>query len=174
MGPCCDFARVRVKDGRTNTHRAVGLSSSSSNRGEEESSCARERTVLPCLFKTMTHLAEWLSEINHKVSMLVTQSSPTLCDSLDYSLPGSSVCGILQARILEWISILFSRGSSWPRDQTKVSCIAGRFFTVWAMHLSLPHCISYNLYFSTIELSHQESPNHKVLFPGYFLQAYSA
>ena len=132
MGPCCDFARVRVKDGRTNTHRAVGLSSSSSNRGEEESSCARERTVLPCLFKTMTHLAEWLSEINHKVSMLVTQSSPTLCDSLDYSLPGSSVCGILQARILEWISILFSRGSSWPRDQTKVSCIAGGFFTVWA------------------------------------------
>ena len=58
MGPCCDFACVRVKDGRTSTHRAVGLSSSSSNRGEEESSRARERTVLPCLFKTMTHVAE--------------------------------------------------------------------------------------------------------------------
>ena len=57
---------------------------------EEASSRARERTVFPCLFKTMTHLAEWLSEINHKVNMSVTQSSPTLCDSLDYSPPGSS------------------------------------------------------------------------------------
>ena len=49
-----------------------------------------------------------------------------------YSLPGSSVRGILQARILEWESIPFSRGSSWPRDQTQVSCIVGRFFSVWA------------------------------------------
>ena len=175
MGPCCDFAWVRVKDGRTSTQSfrgapspALGLSSSSSNTWEEESSCARERTVLPCLFKMMTRLAEWLSEINHKVNMLVTQSSPTLCNSLDYIPPGSFVCGILQARILEWISIPFSRGSSWPRGQTKVSCIAGRFLTVWAMHLSLPHRISYNLYFSTTELSHQESPNHEVLFQGIF------
>ena len=49
------------------------------------------------------------------------------------SQPGSSVCGILQARILEWVAIPFSKGSSWPRDQTWVSCIAGRFFTVWAI-----------------------------------------
>ena len=42
------------------------------------------------------------------------------------------VHGILQARILKWISILFSRGSSWPRDQTWISCMAGRFFTIWA------------------------------------------
>ena len=48
------------------------------------------------------------------------------------SLPGSSVRGILQARILEWVAIPFSWGSSQPRDQTQVSCIAGRFFTVWA------------------------------------------
>ena len=47
-----------------------------------------------------------------------------------YSPPGSSVHGILQARILEWVAIPFSRGSSQPRDQTWVSCIAGRFFTV--------------------------------------------
>ena len=46
--------------------------------------------------------------------------------------PGSSVHGILQARILEWVAIPFSGGSSWSRDQTRVSCIAGRFFTVWA------------------------------------------
>ena len=54
---------------------------------------------------------------------------PTLCDSMDSSLPGSSVHGIVQARILEWVTISFSRGSSWPRGQTQVSCIAGRFFT---------------------------------------------
>ena len=49
-----------------------------------------------------------------------------------HSLPGSSVHGILQARILEWVEIPFSRGSSWLMDGTGVSCIAGRFFTIWA------------------------------------------
>ena len=48
---------------------------------------------------------------------------------MDCSLPGSSVHGILQARILEWVAIPFSRGSSQPRDRTQVSCIAGEFFT---------------------------------------------
>ena len=61
--------------------------------------------------------------------VIVTQLCPTLCNSMDCSLPSSSVHGILQARILECVAILFSRGSSWPRDQTGVSCIAGRFFT---------------------------------------------
>ena len=56
----------------------------------------------------------------------------TLCDAMDYSPPGSSVHGILQARILEWIAIHFSRESSWPRDQTWVSYITGKFFTIWA------------------------------------------
>ena len=53
----------------------------------------------------------------------VTQSCPTLCDSTDYT-----VHGILQAIILEWVAIPFSRGSSQPRDQTQVSCTAGGFF----------------------------------------------
>ena len=48
------------------------------------------------------------------------------------SLPGSSVHGILQAGILEWVAISFSRGSSQPRNWTQVSCITGRLFTVWA------------------------------------------
>ena len=65
------------------------------------------------------------------LKVLVAQSCPTLCDPMDCSPPGSSVHGILQARILEWVAIPFSRGSSWPRDQTWVSCTAGRFFTVW-------------------------------------------
>ena len=55
-----------------------------------------------------------------------------LCDPMDCSPPGSSIHGILKARVLEWIAISFSRGSSWPRDPTRVSCIAGRHFTVWA------------------------------------------
>ena len=54
----------------------------------------------------------------------------TLCDSKNCSPPGSSVHGILQARILELVAISFSKGSSPPRDQTQVSCIAGGFFTV--------------------------------------------
>ena len=48
------------------------------------------------------------------------------------SSPGSCVYGILQARILQWVAIPFFRASSWPRNQTWVSCIAGRFFAIWA------------------------------------------
>ena len=66
------------------------------------------------------------------VCMLIAQSYPTLCDPMDCSLLGSSVHGILQARILEWVGIPFSWGSSQPRDWNQVSCIEGRFFTVWA------------------------------------------
>ena len=55
-----------------------------------------------------------------KVKVLVTQSCPTLCNHMDCSPPGSSAYEILYARILEWIAIPFSRGSSWPRDQTWV------------------------------------------------------
>ena len=64
------------------------------------------------------------------VCALVAQLCPTLCDPMDCSLPGSSVHGILQARILDWVGIPFSRESSQPRDRTQVSCIADRFFTV--------------------------------------------
>ena len=62
----------------------------------------------------------------------VAQSCPTLCDPMDCRLSGSSDHGILQARILEWVAIPFSKGSSWPRDWTQVSHIVGRCFTLWA------------------------------------------
>ena len=62
----------------------------------------------------------------------VAQLCLTLCDPIDYSLPGSSAHGIFQARILEWVAISFSRGSSPPGDRTQVSSIAGRRFTIWA------------------------------------------
>ena len=58
-----------------------------------------------------------------------TQSCPTLGDPMDCSLQGSSVHGIFQARVLEWVAISFSRGSSKARDRTEVSCIANRWFT---------------------------------------------
>ena len=67
-----------------------------------------------------------------KVKVLVAQSYLTLFDPMDCSLPGSSVHGICQARILECVAIPFSRGSSWPWNQTQVSYLAGRFFTIWA------------------------------------------
>ena len=64
--------------------------------------------------------------------MLVAQLWLTLWDAMKGSPPGLSVCEISQARIVEWVAIPFPRGSSWPRDQTQVSCIAGRLFTISA------------------------------------------
>ena len=64
--------------------------------------------------------------------ILVAQSCPTLRNPMDYSPPGSPVHGILQARILKWVAIPFSKASFWPRDWTWFSCVAGRFFTFWA------------------------------------------
>ena len=69
-----------------------------------------------------------LENFDHYFSSMwseVAQSCPTLCNPIDCSPPGSSVHGIFQAGILEWVAIPFSRGSSWPRDQTQ-------FFTIWA------------------------------------------
>ena len=65
------------------------------------------------------------------VLILLAQSCLTLCNPTDCSLPGSSIHGIFQARILEWVAVSFSMGSSQPRDWTQVSHIAGWFFTVW-------------------------------------------
>ena len=79
-------------------------------------------------FYTHTHIYIWQNKKSE-----VAQSCPTIWDPIHCSLPGSSVHGIFQARILEWIAIFFSRGSSWPRNQTQVSCVAGRFFIDWAM-----------------------------------------
>ena len=68
--------------------------------------------------------------VTEKSESEVAQLCPTLCDPMDCSLPGSSVHGVSQAIVLEWIAISFSRGSSQPRDQTQVSRIADRRFTV--------------------------------------------
>ena len=78
---------------------------------------------------TWEALSEWLGEVKWSE---VAQSCPTLCNPVNCSLPGSSVHRIFQARVLEWVAISFSRGSSQPRDQTRVSRTAGRRFTIWA------------------------------------------
>ena len=104
--------------------------------------------VIHGVSKSRTWLSNW-TELNHFLYIIiflqdmilrkgkeseseVAQLCLTLCDPMDCSLPGSSIHGILQARILEWVAISFSSGSSWPRDRTQVSRIAGRCFNLWA------------------------------------------
>ena len=105
-------------------------------------SCAEGHTALhgPRLrkgYSPFPTVANMLKEGSFKhlkkpsVCVLVAQSCPTLCNPMDYSPPDSSVHGILQARILEWVAILFFKESLWPMDRTLVSCIAGGFFTIW-------------------------------------------
>ena len=81
------------------------------------------------IWATWEALSEWLGEVKWSE---VAQSCPTLCNPVNCSLPGSSVHRIFQARVLEWVVLSFSRGSSQPRDQTWVPHIAGRRFTIWA------------------------------------------
>ena len=76
-----------------------------------------------CVYIYMYVYLYWNASAVSEWKLLLCQ---TPCDPMDYT-----VHGILQARILEWVDFPFSRGSSWPRDRTWVSCIAGRFFTLW-------------------------------------------
>ena len=78
-------------------------------------------------WKTKRHIYQVEIDI-----LLIAQLCPILRRPMDCNPTGSSVHGILQARILEWGAIPFTRESSWPRDRTQVSCTAGRFFTIWA------------------------------------------
>ena len=98
------------------------------------SSQARDRTRDSCVSRIdrriLYHWTTW--EAPFTLWSEVAQSCLTLCNPMGYSLPGFSVHGILQARILEWVVISFSRRSSRPRDWTQVSCIVGRRFTFWA------------------------------------------
>ena len=82
--------------------------------------------------KKWSGLYEGILSTERKKESEVSQSCLTLCNSIVCSLPGSSVHGIFQARILEWVAISFSRASSQPRDRTQVSYIAGRHLTIWA------------------------------------------
>ena len=103
------------------------------------------RVLGHCILESLESSNRWLKH-TVKVKVLVSQSCPTLCDPMDCIRPGSSGHRILQARILEWVAIPFFRVSSRSRDQTQVSCITGRFFTIWATrHLLSVHDV---LFFS--------------------------
>ena len=89
------------------------------------------------MYNQITLLNTWnqhniVNQLWKKVKVLVAQLCLTLCDPVGCSPLGSSVHSIHQARILEWVAIPFSRRASRQRDQTQVSCTAGRFFTFWA------------------------------------------
>ena len=73
----------------------------------------------------------------------VLQLSPTLFDPMSYSLPGSSIHGVFQASVLEWVDISFSRGSSQPRGQAQVARIVGRCFAVWSTREAPWYCIGF-------------------------------
>ena len=87
--------------------------------------------VHPCISKAWHSVWQTVSK-HYKKCKLLTQLCLILCYPIDYSPPDSSVYGILQARILGWVAIPFSKVSSQPRNWTQVFCIAGRFFTIWA------------------------------------------
>ena len=90
------------------------------------------RLVIAFLPRDKYLLISWLQSPSAEIlsESEFTQSCPTLCVPMDCSLPGSSIHGIFQARILEWVAISFSRRSSRPRDGTQVSRIVGRLFTI--------------------------------------------
>ena len=101
------------------------------------------------MFTFHTVLWEWISKVwSESVSHSVISDS---WDPMDYNTPGSSVHGILQARVLKWVVISYFRGSSQPRDWTHVVYTAGRFFIIWATREALKysvhhtHCVSWEL-----------------------------
>ena len=92
----------------------------------------------------------------------VAQSCPTLCNPMDCSLSGSSVRGIFQAIVPEWIAISFSSGSSQPRDRTWVSHIVDRRFTVWATR-EVTLCIGAVIHSLLFEGTTSVRPPHSIL-----------
>ena len=106
----------------------------------------------------------WMETCSHsqfpegkKVKVIATQLCPTLCDPVDHSPPSSSVLGILQARILEWVATSYSRGSSQLRDHTRISCIGSWILHHWTTREAhcwyinskypKPSCLSYPVHF---------------------------
>ena len=86
-------------------------------------------------------VSKYSASLKIKLVLCVSQSCLTFCDPMDCSPSGSSVLGNLQARILEWETMSFSRGSSWPRDWTWASCIIGKFLTMWATREAHAPCL---------------------------------
>ena len=97
-------------------------------------------------------IAKWLSHTHILLLFQLLWSVQLFCDSMNCSLPGSSVHGIFQARILEWVAIYSSRWSSWPRDQTHISCISRKILHCWvtreALYIYIGILFLYIIFFS--------------------------
>ena len=100
-----------------------------------------------CLFSS--------NDLEIQLCVLATQLCSTLWDPMDSYPPGFSIHGIFQAWKLEWIAIPSSRGSSWPRDWTQVSCIAGRLFTIWATREAMRNIVM-SIHKKTIFVMHDQ------------------
>ena len=98
-----------------------------------------------------------LPNMDRRKKVLVTQLCLTLCDPMNWSLPGSSDLGISQATTLEWVATPFSWGSSRPRDQTCISCIGRWILYCWATREPSPHLSRY--YFQNASLQTQNVPS---------------
>ena len=105
--------------------------------------CLHCRQTLYCL----SHQGSPVCYKGYESESEVAQSCPTLCDPMDYSLQGSSLHGILQAGVLEWVAISFSKGSPQLRNQTWVSCTEGSFFTIRATR-EAPSCMTVSKLFN--------------------------
>ena len=136
--PTCEVPRVNIVPGETLKPPQRG-----SPPNSKTNCCVSQTLPLNMLNRS--------SSFNAYVRCMCTcakslQSGPTLCDPTDYSPPGSSAHGILQARILEWVAIFSSRGSFWPTDQTCISCIIRRVLHHWATKEAHVECGSVLLY----------------------------
>ena len=124
--PCGDTEKTVIYEPGSSPHQMLNLSSALGLLSLQN--CKKS---IPVVYKPLVYDYH---------ACLVAQSCPTLCNPMHCSPLGSSVQGILQKRILQWVAISFSKGSSRLRDQTCVSCvscIAGRFFTCWAIREAL-------------------------------------
>ena len=122
------------------------------------------RWTVGSMFMSLNKQVDFSEVLSPITRRSVAQSCLTLWDPMSdpcVSPPGSSVHGILQARIPEWVAVLFSRGSSQPRDWTQVSSIAGRFFTVWATRKA-PITSPYNK-LNILFCLHSFSPKHVLI-----------
>ena len=121
--------------------RAIWVSDGAWASGQRPGSFLRQkmRDELEMIWIVLTLLL-WIISANFSSEVKwseVAQLCPTLCDPMDCSLPGSSIRRILEARIVEWVAISYSMGSSQSRDRTEVSHIVGRCFTLWATRETL-------------------------------------
>ena len=110
----------------------------------------RDQTCISCIGRHILYAWATRKRKKENKESEVAQSCLTLCDPMDYSLLGSSVHGIFQGRVLEWVAISFSRVSSWPRDWTCVSHIVGRHLTIWATREALIYALI-NLFINSLK-----------------------